>query len=416
MMSLDLTTLLIVSSIVSLAFAGTLLASNRSLGDAGASTGTWVAAEMVSAFARSALLVGFLPGAMAAWAQLFGPWKQHGLAVALYLVAEVLQYQALAGQRGQSAFLPRNGWMIAAAAGCGWLALTATVDDDDIRHRVGLTCIGLTMLAPLIAAWPLARVFWGGRLIFGTCLLGALVTLPRGLSGALEHVETNLTTVFIFELIAAVFRSMGFLLLLQERLRDRILQYSITDMLTGARNRRGISEAVDRELAIAARRGHPVSLVLFDLDHFKAVNDRFGHAVGDSVLKGLVIRIRAVIRQQDTVGRWGGEEFLLLLPELNAEDAVQVAERVRLAVRGELLAEGAPSVTVSAGVAQAPATLLQAAENRRQAIDEWLNAADRRMYVAKNRRDCVVGDGPTAIAAPCSPASSRVVEEIKPAV
>jgi diguanylate cyclase (GGDEF)-like protein len=114
-----------------------------------------------------------------------------------------------------------------------------------------------------------------------------------------------------------------------ERQRRELADASATDHLTGALNRRGFHEHAERELARAERSGDPIALVLVDLDGFKGVNDRHGHAAGDELLCWVVDRLRAGLRPSDAAGRLGGDEFALLLPGIGPEDAEAVAGRLR---------------------------------------------------------------------------------------
>ena len=129
---------------------------------------------------------------------------------------------------------------------------------------------------------------------------------------------------------------------------------SRTDSLTGLWNRRGFLEASDGALVRSRRSGKPVSIALGDLDHFKEVNDRHGHAAGDEVLKTVAEAIRASLRGQDMAARWGGEEFILLLPDTPKEGALHVAESIRRAIASlPMEYDGhAIGITASLGVAE----------------------------------------------------------------
>jgi diguanylate cyclase (GGDEF)-like protein len=151
----------------------------------------------------------------------------------------------------------------------------------------------------------------------------------------------------------------------------------MVDSLTGLANRRSLEESLRSELARAARFSDTVSVVLADLDDFKQVNDRYGHVAGDEVLKAFADALRATVRESDVAGRWGGEEFALVLPGTDAAGGARLAERARVAI------ESAPvempdgercSVTASFGVASYP-------ENRE--VGEILVAADTALYAAK---------------------------------
>jgi diguanylate cyclase (GGDEF)-like protein len=160
----------------------------------------------------------------------------------------------------------------------------------------------------------------------------------------------------------------------------RIVQHqALVDGLTGLANRRHAENALDAELARAARFGGSVAFILCDLDNFKKVNDRFGHLAGDDVLRELASVLRDTVRAVDVASRWGGEEFALLLPATDAAGATQVAERAREALeqRAILTQDGdAVRVTASFGVASYP-------EHRTR--DELLGAADAALYEAKRR-------------------------------
>ena len=159
------------------------------------------------------------------------------------------------------------------------------------------------------------------------------------------------------------------------RLHDMVERQALVDGLTGLANRRAASDALHAEAARAERLETQLSVVLGDLDEFKEVNDLHGHAVGDEVLRVVAEVLRETLRESDVAGRWGGEEFLLLLPGANEEGAAQLAERVRVA----LAARSIPSVpglrvTASFGVAE------YAGETN---PEQLLEAADGALYRAK---------------------------------
>jgi diguanylate cyclase (GGDEF)-like protein/PAS domain S-box-containing protein len=137
----------------------------------------------------------------------------------------------------------------------------------------------------------------------------------------------------------------------EQRAREAILLAS-TDELTGIANRRSFMRQLEREVAGAAEFGWPLAVAIFDVDHFKRVNDRNGHAVGDKVLQVIAARAAAAVRGGDLVGRLGGDELGILMPGASVEDATSVAERVRLAIETPRTDEpDLPCVTVSIGIA-----------------------------------------------------------------
>jgi len=172
---------------------------------------------------------------------------------------------------------------------------------------------------------------------------------------------------------------------------------AMTDLLTGVFNRRAFVEAAERLIEKRTRKSQPVSVLLFDLDHFKSINDRFGHAVGDEALKVFAQTAVATLRTTDVVARLGGEEFAALIPGTAAEAAI-AAERVRVAFEaaGLVVAGREIAATVSTGVASGLPPVR---------INGLLTRADLALYRAKaNGRNCVeiAGDGPAPepVAAP----------------
>jgi diguanylate cyclase (GGDEF)-like protein len=157
---------------------------------------------------------------------------------------------------------------------------------------------------------------------------------------------------------------------------DRILYLATRDALTGLMNRGHLGELLEREVQRHRRCGTRMSVVLLDIDHFKLVNDRYGHGCGDLVLRRFAEEARRIVRGCDALGRWGGEEFLLLMPETALESARVGAERLRQMLEGLLIESGGETlqVTLSAGVAQ-----IDGAES----IEMLVERADRALYAAK---------------------------------
>jgi diguanylate cyclase (GGDEF)-like protein len=170
------------------------------------------------------------------------------------------------------------------------------------------------------------------------------------------------------------------------RLRDALRDQSIRDPLTGLFNRRYMEESLEREIARATRSATPVAVLILDLDHFKKINDTYGHSAGDHVLRDLGAILSYRSRTEDVAARHGGEEFMLMLPGMGKIDAVQRAEELRVAIGDiQLLDNGIdlPKVTVSIGVAVFP--------DHGYTADDLLRSADRALYRAKNSgRDRVV--------------------------
>jgi diguanylate cyclase (GGDEF)-like protein len=176
-----------------------------------------------------------------------------------------------------------------------------------------------------------------------------------------------------FALLAVGF-SLLFLRAWEDRHRMAVL--ANMDALTGAANRRGTEAALLAASSAAARHMQPLAVLIVDIDHFKKVNDTLGHSSGDEVLREVTDRLRGCLRAEDVLGRWGGEEFLAVLPFTGADGAAAVAERLRQAVsaRPVRVDQHEPNLTVSIGVA---------VSDRGATPDELVSAADEALYRAK---------------------------------
>jgi diguanylate cyclase (GGDEF)-like protein len=162
--------------------------------------------------------------------------------------------------------------------------------------------------------------------------------------------------------------------MLQEAISELEILASV-DSLTQVANRRHIKNMLRDEASRAKRTGTTYSVIMLDIDHFKKVNDTLGHAVGDDVLRAVAKTCAATLRQVDRVGRIGGEEFLVVLPDASPSDAVQVAERVRKEVANLTFAQKDLKITISLGVASC---------DGKGSVPELLERADQALYDAKD--------------------------------
>lgn len=162
-----------------------------------------------------------------------------------------------------------------------------------------------------------------------------------------------------------------------------------TDALTGLDNRRSMQERGRVELKRAKRSGLPVSVILCDLDHFKSINDKYGHEAGDTALTNAAAVLRRALRESDALGRWGGEEFMAILPGTDARGAVEVAERMRAAIAATRLAGLSEAMTISLGVASS-----EQFDDPGFEYDLLIKEADQRLYRAKHEgRNRVIAGG-----------------------
>ena len=256
---------------------------------------------------------------------------------------------------------------------------------------VGLV-IGLQAVWALLAALSHrhATVGRGQWLLVAGLLLEAVVLGVRALVAISTHSEaTNIlqssalqTLTFLATFSVVLVSSVGFVFMSRDRADENNRVLAALDPLTGVANRRSLIAALDRDVARAQRMREPMALMMVDIDHFKDVNDRYGHPAGDRVLRSVVNVLRQRVRAQDLVGRYGGEEFMVLLPGTGLTGAEQLARELCKAVEeSRCPADGVPgpgiAVTVSIGVFG----------GRLESGDSWdmlIAAADRALYQAKN--------------------------------
>lgn len=184
------------------------------------------------------------------------------------------------------------------------------------------------------------------------------------------------STGFIIRYVATLLLSIGIMnviLHVINELQTELLRQTTVDPLTGSYNRRHMQSCLATIAAQSKRSSHPASVLILDIDHFKQINDRFGHPAGDAVLVKIVEVIKNRIRRNDYLFRIGGEEFLVLLPETTTEDALKVAEDLRQAVETSKLIE-AECVTISLGVC---------GYEYAEPVDIWIANADAALYQAK---------------------------------
>lgn len=237
----------------------------------------------------------------------------------------------------------------------------------------GYSLLWVTILPPIsfFLLGPRAGTVVTG-LMFAYCavylyyLVGVSGPAPLGLGAFVNFLEVATAQIFLFRYYERSRREA------YEQLRHT----SITDPLTGIYNRLHLDNTLDA-LTSGPQSGHgTVSVLLLDIDHFKTINDQFGHLAGDNVLVAVGDILKTAIRESDLVGRWGGEEFLIICPDANAQQAKDIADWVIQALSQTSVLDGI-QVTVSIGVATAPLTKL---DNR---SDTLLHAADKKLYEAK---------------------------------
>jgi len=217
----------------------------------------------------------------------------------------------------------------------------------------------------LEAIWPEAELL-RLPLVFEENLLGILWVWGKGIK------KTDLPIMSIFA------KQIG-ISLERARLFQEVQSLALTDPLTGLRNRRSLFELGRIEFSRAKRMERPFCCMMLDLDHFKQINDNYGHPMGDKVLQEFAKRCKNSVREVDMIGRYGGEEFVILLPETDSETAMQVAERLRASVEGTPMKVSGQevNVTVSIGVSRKDENTLE--------LETLIARADQAMYIAKHK-------------------------------
>ena len=203
---------------------------------------------------------------------------------------------------------------------------------------------------------------------------GQAVELNQVTGSNPAHAFSILVSILIMVLI-----SMGLVLMTKEQADMRNHALAMLDDLTGLSNRRSIQQALTQHIALARRSNRPLALLLIDIDYFKQINDTHGHLSGDQALRNVAICLKERLRAQDIVGRWGGEEFIAILPDTDVAGALALAEALRATMEQARFAglDGQPiALTISIGL---HALELSSGNER----DDMLGAADRALYLAK---------------------------------
>lgn len=300
--------------------------------------------------------------------------------------------------------LPRWPWI--------WLGLTAVVlfllsvvwPHYPLRLTLVPGLMAVVQLAHLRLVWRYDRRSFASQFLLAWVAFSALALAVRSATAHLERLDADL---FVPTLLQNVYlasyafsllgEGIGLVLVAQQRLQEHIRELATHDSLTGAMTRAAWWKAALHEVLRQRRLGTPLTVLMLDLDHFKRINDTHGHLVGDRVLRDFADRVRRTLRATDRFGRYGGEEFIALLPDTGAQAGCALAERVR----AQALQEGLPAYTVSIGVAELPAAAEPTDPER--ALESTIARADAALYEAKAQgRDRIVQASAQAATLPCA--------------
>lgn len=262
--------------------------------------------------------------------------------------------------------------------------------DDDIGKRVIILSLGSVAMVLILIyqLWQIRKTSlrFSANLMLVSFLIHGIFLIVRTISILLDPPQDTLSlsptqsATYLLSFALSFFWSMGFIIMVSQRLRNDLMEVATMDVLTRIPNRRATQNFLEKELSRLQRNQGEFSVLLIDIDNFKQVNDRWGHAAGDFVLAKTAGIFQSIIRKHDWVGRWGGEEFLIILP--GPCDAGLLAERVRSEIADSEYSHGAASfgITVSIGVACA---------QHSDQIDEVLKNADKALYRAKLTKNTV---------------------------
>ncbi|CAN5606252.1 hypothetical protein BH10ACI4_BH10ACI4_33550 [soil metagenome] len=272
-----------------------------------------------------------------------------------------------------------------------------TVADNNIVVRVLIIAVAVLAIRSLLAlellrhsaGRPFLKLF--SAFVFLTGFLGVIrsvLTLFRGTPANYMQHDTVQTGTLLLNVVLIFTFGLFFVLLIGNEFMLRVELQSQQDLVSGLLNRRGIEQRLTVELTRIARSSQKLSVALIDVDHFKRINDTAGHAAGDAALRNVAEAVSTQLRAYDALGRYGGDEFLLLLPQTQVADATIVAGRFAQSLRA---LSPDLEITLSIGITEA---------NPGEAVADLLQRADEALYSAKHAgRNCIR----TVLAATCDP-------------
>lgn len=282
---------------------------------------------------------------------------------------------------------PWRIWVPVATA----VVMLLIVDSGTVRRLtlgviLGLQAIALVVIVVQRLGVTVGRgkyLVIGGLLVAIGIFVSRVVGVAMGAdqSVSVDHSSLMQTITHMLGLVVLIFLTVGFVIMTKERADALNVVLAMRDELTQLYNRRAVFDALGQQLAAARRNQTPLSVLMLDVDNFKALNDTFGHAAGDRVLREIALTIQNGLRAQDVAGRMGGEEFLVLLPHATTDEAMRIAERLRQSIHDvDCLKRCDLQTTISVSVGAA-----QFDPVRHAGGDELIHHADQALYRAKER-------------------------------
>lgn len=238
--------------------------------------------------------------------------------------------------------------------------------------KLGLTATA--MWFPVLFALAYLAMTPAGAALFSLgYFVIALLALPSGFLVGHQFAPAAINSVVQFYLVNLAYLGLIGLYARYQREHAALKRQASSDFLTGLANRRQAEELIELELLRFQRYKEQFSVLMLDLDHFKQINDQYGHSVGDQVLREVSLRLSRALRESDSLARWGGEEFMALAPATSLAQAEQLAERLRQALKNQALADNL-YITMSVGIA---------VSEPGDTVEQLVSRADRAMYQAK---------------------------------
>lgn len=267
-----------------------------------------------------------------------------------------------------------------------FFTVTASGFNESIRITVASSILTLILAFPVYYLYSDRHATPLQKTVATVFSLTALLQAFRAVAAVATTLDMSLassslvnTWLFVILFLHMIAGNMGFILLAKEKLDAELIESATIDGLTSSLNRRTFEKRAMEMISLFARRQEPVSCLLLDADNFKRVNDRHGHLTGDAVLHSIAVTIRRQLRDYDLFGRYGGEEFVVLVPGTSNQQALDIADRIREAIE-EMRMESNPEIrcTVSIGVS----TILP---DRQTTMDSFYRISDRSLMLAKER-------------------------------
>lgn len=332
-----------------------------------------------------------------AWA-LFATYGKAPLAISViggnFILSVALAVKLVAIHEYRGLAFPR--WQCAIPVWINLLVFLLFLHRSPHQQAIAGSCVYAVQMILIIIALGRdteSRVGRAWNLLFSSTLLILTIYLLRAFNLLSSQqfgrslpisIAPHSIQLIIFLCVLGLFitETMGFILMIKQRSDREFLSLAMTDPLTGIFNRRAFMANADKECSIAQRHGLPLALLMIDVDHFKKINDHYGHPTGDAVLAQIARILTSRLRKEDTIGRYGGEEFCILLPATEENGAMAIGENLRQAIAAAPLTRGKSPVyaTVSIGITvQPPSSELYSPD-----FAKLLAAADAALYQAKH--------------------------------